>query len=196
MEDTAPEFHQDEGELQKIFDSVRDKHYPELNCLELQYVFRMKEKMHEGQLVYGSAEKISPRDRDLYGYDARVCIHKESWDDLNRSGKRKLAFHELMHFRLTPEDKAMPADEHNVKKDKAGRICYTLRPHDFSLMRFTEELEKFGLSDTEEYVRLELNRIHELHQEKKDKKKSTKTKKSKTDKSKRPTGGKKKKSKK
>lgn len=136
------------GELKEVFDAVKDERFSLLcEMAEINYVFRTTQKKDdEGRMVLGEARKLSNRERDLYGYDFEICVHKKSWKQLNEKQKVRLAWHELNHC-------VVKVDREGVGKyDKAGRVEIGIRPHDIVLKTFMEEIEIFGPSEAEESV--------------------------------------------
>lgn len=135
----------EDGELEDIFEDIKDEEFPELNYCKINYVFRTTFRQDdEGMLVLGESRKLSNRERDLYGYDFEICIHKSSWEDAPKKEKKRLAWHELNHL-IVKLDK----ETGQPLKDKAGRIKTALKRHDIVIRTFAEELEIFGPTDGE-----------------------------------------------
>lgn len=132
-------------EVVKIFEEIIDSDYPDLigNC-DINYTFRTKSRTDdEGCLILADATKLSNRERDLYGFDFEICIHKKSWIELSDSGKRRLAWHELKHLVIKTD-----ADD-DPKYDKAGRVQIALLRHDLVIRTFFEEIKRFGPTESE-----------------------------------------------
>ena len=63
-------------------------------------------------------------------------------------------FHELKHIEVKTND------DGTIKFDSEGRIQCNLLPHDICLMRFEEEIAKFGFSADEEATLKRLNKLY------------------------------------
>jgi len=145
------------GKLEKIFKKVMDDNYPELSLLRWVYTFRDSEKLdEEGLPIIASVRKLVPRDRDIFDFDIMVEMDKEQWDAMGKSKKLKVVFHELNHTEIDWDDE----DEQEPAVDKNDRIKFKLKPHDIVIKRFKEELNKYGLSEDEEEIRIMLNKIY------------------------------------
>lgn len=145
-------FEKDEsGELEEIFEEIKDEEFPELNCCKINYIFRTTfKKDDEGGIVLGEAAKLPTRERDLYGYDFEICIHKGSWVRMKEEEKKRVAWHELNHLVVITDQFEEP------KLDKARRIKIGIKPHDLVIRTFMEELEIFG--PTQEQIKA-INKI-------------------------------------
>jgi hypothetical protein len=125
--------------LNVLFEDVRVKYFPNLDQAKFNYVFRTTfKKDDEGRLVIGEAQKLSTRERDLYGYDFQICVHKKTWLSAEKTEKIRIAWHELNHCMVIYDGRTQP------KRDRAGRINISMRPHDIVLKTFQEELKIFG----------------------------------------------------
>ena len=149
------------GTLEETFTEVCSKYFEELKCLKFQYIWRKKDKVSKhGCCVQATVFKLSPKMRDITGFDIQVEVHKDSWPE-NRKLKRKLAYHELKHIELKRDEDGA------ISLDKSGRIKYTLIPHDISILRFKDELDVFGVDHTEAEV---IRGLYDLYKKSKDKK--------------------------
>ena len=149
------------GILEEIFTEVRNKYFEEFNCLRFQYIWRKKPKLsREGLNIVGSVFRMSPKMRDLHGFDIQIEIHKDSFPK-DKKGRRKLAFHELKHIELKRDE------DGEISVDKQGRIKYNLVPHDISILRFKDELDKFGVDDCEAKWIKELMYLYKKSEDKK-----------------------------
>lgn len=147
------------GELAKCFQYCIDRYFPALANYTFLYLFREGEKLDsEENLILAEVSKISPRDRDIYGFDIRVEVYVEYWNEATNKEKLKLAYHELCHIEPIFVKEDDPDSE--IKEDKEGRLKYKLIKHDVVIRRFSKELEKFGLSEQEEKLRKMLNSIN------------------------------------
>jgi len=147
--------------IEKVFNKVVEKEFPELGVLKFLYVWREQEKLVEGQLVVAEVFKLTTRDRDLWGFDVRVEVDETTWPKMDSDERRKLAFHELLHIRLQYEtDDNGEENKDVVKYDSDERVCFYIEEHDLILKRFKRELKKFGLSSEEEKMRRFLNKVH------------------------------------
>ena len=139
-------FHRDKSKkLDKIFEKVRKKYFRKtpLKHATILYCFWDSEKPKttpEGNIILGEARVLTPRERDVYGYDFCISIEASNWRATNLDGKVRLAWHELRHcIVLTEEGGKIPM------KDKEDRLRIKVLPHDISINTFVEEIEQFGL---------------------------------------------------
>lgn len=137
----------------------------ELNIL---YVWRIGEKFDDGKRVYAEVFKLSNRDRDIYGYDARIEVDAELWPTLTKQQKVRIADHELMHIMIEREgeldddiEENSEDDTRDFRYDKEGRLCFHLVPHDVDIRRFTAEIMEYGLEEGEDELRKFLNTAYE-----------------------------------
>lgn len=147
-------------EIEKVFEKMFTKYFPQLKILNFLYTWRSKEKFIDGQIILAEVFKMSPRDRDLWGFDVRVEIFEDTWMTSNHKTRCKLAYHELCHIELSFKKGIEKKKKKNVKVDKEGRICFKIRSHDVALKRFISELKVFGLDEGEDRIRRFLNKVH------------------------------------
>jgi len=148
MEKEVLKFQKDQtGNLKQFFETVRNEYFPNLSYCKINYIFRtVPKKDDEGMLVLGQARKLSNRERDLYGFDFEICVHKASWKGLNSYDKERLAWHELNHCIVKLNEDGEP------KRDKADRMVIRLKRHDLVIKTFMEEIEKYGPTKSEAIV--------------------------------------------
>lgn len=134
-------FERDETKvLNNYFDATKEAYFPKLKHININYIFRtVQEKDSEGNLVVGAARKLSNKERDLYGFDFEICVHKETWIDANKKYKQRIAWHELRHLEVKYKYKM-----NEPMVDRAGRVKTGLLKHDLVIMTFLEEIEIFG----------------------------------------------------
>lgn len=160
------------GILEKAFGFVQNEDFVDLEVFKFIYVWFEGEKFTtEGNRIMAQVSKISNRDRDVWGFDIRVEVDRSIWKELSPNERKKLCYHELKH--IVP---IMDKEDNNiVATDKEGRYKYKLVKHDISLLRFKDELKKFGLSGDEVEIRDFLNTCSEdANKPKKAKKKKKK----------------------
>lgn len=145
--------------LEGIFEKIFTRYFPQLKILNFLYTWRSKEKFVDDQIVLAEVFKMSPRDRDLWGFDVRVEIFEDTWTTSNHKTRCKLAYHEICHIELLFK-KGKEKKKKNVKVDKEGRICFKIKSHDVALKRFVSELKVFGLEEDENKIRKFLNKVH------------------------------------
>jgi len=127
-------------ELNNYFEASRQKYFPDIASANINYIFRtVQEKDDEGRVVVGSARKLPNKDRDLYGYDFEICIHKDTWKNASKKYKKRIAYHELRHLHVKFKFKIK-----EPMVDTAGRIKIALNQHNLVIRTFIEELEIFG----------------------------------------------------
>lgn len=125
-----------EGRIEKVFEAMMRKKFPDHSRLRYLYVWRLGHKKDpEGGYVIASVQKLHPRDRDVFGVDVRIEVDKKIWEEFSPDERKATAFHELQHIVLPEEE----------KKDAAGRQVFKLRKHNLVIRRFKEELEEFGM---------------------------------------------------
>lgn len=159
MKPPVLKFQQDKTrKLDDFFEKVRNKYFSEMSYARINYIFRTVAKTDdEGMLVLGQARKLTNRERDLYGYDFEICVHKKSWLGFNNKDKERLAWHELNHCVVKLQPDGQP------KLDKAKRIAIGLRRHDIVIRTFMKEIKKYGPTKSEAIV---IRKIQEYKDEK------------------------------
>lgn len=157
------------NKLSKAVQHVIDKHHDLLNSAELKfiYVWRLEPKMEDGKLIIASVNKLSNRDRDVFGVDVRLEVDKAAWKLLSKEDKIKVLDHELMHIYMERDgeleegvEENSPEDTRDFKYDKDGRVCFYMVPHDLDIRRFKEEMMRYGLSSEENDIRVFLNKVY------------------------------------
>lgn len=166
-------FQQDKsGELKEYFESIIDRDFEDLSHLNFVYVWREEEKTDdEGNIIIATVRKLSNRDRDVFDFDCCIEVDQGMWDKLSDHEKFKISFHECSHIKV---DTVIEKNKPMPKRDKNGRISFSVKDHDLVLKRFREELIKFGLSKEEEDILIFLKKVNELHAGKTNKNKSSK----------------------
>ena len=156
--------HDDSGELKEYFESVIAREFEELKFLNFVYVWCEDERTDDdNRVIVCMVRKIGNRDRDIFGYDIAVEASQEEWDKLTEDDKFRIAFHECLHVHVKT---IMNDKKIEPKRDKNGRVSFSIKEHDISLKRFKEELIKFGLSGEEKKVLHFLSKVDELHRSK------------------------------
>ena len=73
------------GEMVGFFENFRYNFFPLLADAHIHYIFRISKKIDdEGMLIVGETRKLPVKERDIYGYDFEICVHKKTWKDSNR----------------------------------------------------------------------------------------------------------------
>lgn len=141
---TANKFRKDK-KLEEFFEEVRKKEFPWLSIGNINYIFRSKTKLDkENRVIIGTASVLSPRERDLYGYDFQICIDETIWSIANKEEKEQIAWHELNHLIIKTTKNG------EELYNSADRIKIAVRPHDIVIKTFAEEIRKFGPMKPEE----------------------------------------------
>lgn len=160
VEGNGKDFEKDNtGKLAKALEHVLKKYRPELGILRFLTTWRYKEKLDDGKVVEAEVFKMSPRDRDIFGYDVRLEIYSQTWHEMSKAEKIQTLYHELRHIQLNysgVDEEGNPAD---VKLDKQGRISFKIVPHDIDFRRFHDELDLFGLLGDEKELITHLYKI-------------------------------------
>ena len=141
-------FHRDKsGKLDKFFKKIMNKYYKHdpIHLANILYCFWVGEKTsREGNIILGTARALSPRERDIFGYDFLIAVYKKHWKSAKFIDRVRLAIHEIKHCIVITEGETDVS-----KKDKEGRIKIKIRPHEVSLNLFLYEVKKCGLSNGE-----------------------------------------------
>jgi hypothetical protein len=104
-----------------------------------------EEQASTGRILEGQVRKLTPRERDFFGFDIAIVVAESLWLQKTAQECQKLMWHELNHIQLDDD-----FDEpQGLALDKAGRIVIKLRKHDLNLERFDGELRKFGVDEGE-----------------------------------------------
>lgn len=160
VEGNGRDFEKDNtGKLDKALNHVLKKYRPELGVLRFLTTWRYKEKLDDGKVVEAEVFKMSPRDRDIFGYDVRLEIYSQTWHEMSKIEKIQTLYHELRHVQLNysgVDEDGKPVD---VKLDKQGRISFKIVPHDIDFRRFHDELDLFGLMGSEKELITHLYKI-------------------------------------
>lgn len=134
-------YERDTGKLQKEFEKVIGQDFPLLSDVPIIYTFRDSPQYDEdGIPIAASARKINNHDRDIYGYYFEINVHRETWDDMSKEQKYRLAWHELYHCQVSYDE-----DTGELIFDDNGNYITWLEPHDIVMKTFRAEIEKFGL---------------------------------------------------
>lgn len=134
------------GDVKRIFDMVVEE-YPEhfkflTENAMFQFTTRADPKYDDdGREIAASAQKLSNRERDLYGSDFEICIYEEYWSMLTDEQKKRLIFHELLHCEVAADED----DDTYPAYDKDDRVVIYCVPHDLIIKTFKEEIIEFGL---------------------------------------------------
>lgn len=154
--------------VEKLGASIVKEHHPTLEKVRILYTFRSVPKAGEGEglAVAGEAKPLPAKVRDLFGWDAEICLAHPIWNALDDTGKKRLLWHELNHLEVemvTREEDGEEVEE--PKRDKDGRIIITTRKHDISLASFGAEYRLFGLTEHDLDVLKTVNQIYRDYKE-------------------------------
>lgn len=138
------------GDVERIFKIVTKKYEDEFSflCENAIFQFTTREKPlydEEGLEIAATAQKLSNRERDLYGSDFEICVYLEYWETLSDVQKERIIYHELLHCYVYPDDE----DESYPAYDKDERVVISMVPHDLVVKTFQAEIEEFGLSESD-----------------------------------------------
>ena len=138
------------GDVERIFNSVIEKYPTEFEFLTSNAVFQFttREKPQyddDGLEIAATAQRLSNRERDLYGSDFEICVYLDYWDTLSDIQKERLIYHELLHCYLY-EDEENPSEP---LFDNDGRLQISMITHDLVVKTFQSEIIEFGLSDSD-----------------------------------------------
>lgn len=135
------------GDVERIFNSVIEKYEDEFGFLTENAIFQFTTREtptydEDANPIAATAQKLSNRERDLYGSDFEICVYWEYWESLTDSQKERLIYHELLHCYVDVDEE----DETYPKYDKDERVVIGIVPHDLVVKTFKAEIEEFGLS--------------------------------------------------
>ena len=68
--------------------------------LKIVLVFRDEAQISKGQVVMGTAQKATPREKELYKVDGWVILARDIWNTLEDTQRTALLDHELSHFAM------------------------------------------------------------------------------------------------
>lgn len=176
------------GVLYKTVGTVINKFRPDLEELAFLCCWCDVPKKDGNMSVLADVFKLNNRDRDLYGYDLRLTVYTDRWEELDQVEREKLIFHELEHISVSlmsdlddeeeeDEEEEIPEDEKTAEqvleellkpevregtplRDKDNRIMFSLVDHDIDIRRFKSEMLLYGLSEYENGIRKYLNKIY------------------------------------
>lgn len=136
------------GDVKRIFDMVVNKYPDEFSFLVENAVFQFTAREtptydEDGMEIAATAQRLSNRERDLYGSDFEICVYSEYWETLDDSRKERLIYHELLHCYVEPDED----DESYPKYDRDDRVVIGMIPHDLVVKTFKAEIEQFGLAE-------------------------------------------------
>ena len=139
------------GDVERIFKIVTEEKYQEefeFLCENAIFQFTTREKPQydeEGLEIAATAQRLSNRERDLYGSDFEICVYLEYWETLSDAQKERIMYHELLHCCVYEDED----DYGNPAFDNDGRIVISMVPHDLVVKTFQAEIEEFGLSESD-----------------------------------------------
>lgn len=82
-------------------------------------------------------------DRVSYGFDAKMAIDSDKWDESSDEERAAVLDHELTHLELAVDDQG------GVKRDDAGRPKLRMRKHDFQVGWFYNVAHRHGNASIE-----------------------------------------------
>lgn len=110
------EFYNASEELIDIANDLIENYHGHLIEAKIKYLFRTGNWETKKRETWGQAKKIGKEVNFLTGYDFLITIHKDVWEQLNKSEREALLDHELQHcFAGT---------------DKAGNKIWGVEGHD------------------------------------------------------------------
>ena len=138
------------GDVERIFTRVIEKYEDDFSFLAENAVFQFTTREtatydEDGQTIAATAQRLSNRERDLYGSDFEICVYLDYWETLTDAQKERLIYHELLHCWIA-EDEESPG---YPAFDRDNRIVIGITPHDLVVKTFRAEIEQFGLDNSD-----------------------------------------------
>ena len=167
------------NEVESFVSRIRGAHHPELQEAKIAVLLSDVTPVVGNRLVLGKMKKTSEEDRTLHGYDFKLILSAEIWEDLSEKERCALIDHELTHgtvervpaYEISASGKRTKCrDEHGrviytdeVKIDEAtGRPKFKVKPHDVET--FLEVIERHGLDNCPEIADIRRMRQIITHQ--------------------------------
>jgi len=118
-------------QVQSVFESIRNQHFPELTNAKVKIVFDLKKRVSDGKIILGKIKRTNELEKfftveeagSMDGYDYILFLDKKAWELGTPEDHVRLVRHELRHTSV---------DDSNDKP-------YRLRGH--TIEDFHEEVE-------------------------------------------------------
>jgi hypothetical protein len=107
---------------------VREYHSGLVNS-RIAYLFKNKPIKRSGQEIPATAEKVSPKNKALSGYDFVIVVNNPMWLTLDDAQKNAVIDHCLEHF--------------FIDEDDSGEVKFRILPHDVE--EFSSVISRHGL---------------------------------------------------
>jgi hypothetical protein len=100
-------------DVNKLFESVREEYFPELEGAYFKLIFRNKKKVSDGSFVVAEIKKLGELNKFFSsaeidredGYDYAIIIDKNVYNNLHEDDKKRVLRHELRHCSVNHEKK-------------------------------------------------------------------------------------------
>ena len=89
--------------LQMLATSIIAEHYPNLEPLNVAYLFRKEAEIKNGKAIPGRTHKATDRDFTLHGYDFVISIAEDAWRELAQEHQYALLDHFIAYMGLRYE---------------------------------------------------------------------------------------------
>lgn len=132
---------EDVAELFKDLVSEHDLTY--LLDYNIKFLFNTKPRKRNGRRRLGSAEKCSPKNKAMHGYDFLIMLDYEFWHH-NEDKQAPLLYHELLHCSVKENgEPAMRA--HDIEEFGEVVNAYGMWKQD--IKHFRKQMDMFDLHD-------------------------------------------------
>lgn len=127
------DFWRADDEVAPIAQKLIAEHKPELQGMNIAFIFREKCGKKGEKLVIGTAKKVSSKDNVAHSFDGKpeldfiIELGHDAWQELNDDQRQAVILHELCHCGI------------NVKDDGSDT---TIQPHEVE--EFSKVIEVFG----------------------------------------------------
>ena len=89
--------------LNLLATSIIAEHYPNLEPLNVAYMFRKEAEIKNGKAIPGRTHRVTDRDFALHGFDFVIAIAKDAWDALRAEHQYALLDHFIAYMGLRYE---------------------------------------------------------------------------------------------
>lgn len=117
-------------EVEEYAKPLISKYHTHLVNCKIAYLFKNKKITLKGREVVATAEKVSPKNKVLSGYDFIITVSYPKWKELDEAIKHAAIDHELAHCWVEDDE-------------KTGETKIKILPHDVE--EFGEIVKRHGL---------------------------------------------------
>jgi len=125
-----------DAQLEKLGKSRIAEFYPQLDKLNIAFLFNEKARKSGDKLIAGKCSKVSDREFFLHGHDIIIEIAQDIYLGSTIANRQAVMDHELSHIGIKKDKDGFDAF------DKNGRLKVFINQHD--LQEFVEIYERHG----------------------------------------------------